>query len=64
MKKLYLVLLMWIFFSTNCFAMTFLQPVEIGKIDVNACDSRLDIDVHFSQNRTKFERLADFNYSR
>lgn len=32
MKKLYLVLLMWIFFSTNCFAMTFSQPVKIGEV--------------------------------
>lgn len=32
MKKLCCVLLMWVFFSTNCFAMNFFQPVKIGRV--------------------------------
>lgn len=34
MKKICLMLMMWIFFSTNCFAMTFSQPVKIGEVSL------------------------------
>ena len=32
MKKFFLILATWIIFSSNCFAMTFSQPIKIGEI--------------------------------